>query len=162
LSVEKNCARCRGTGRIITDACRECRGNGLVVRADSVTVTIPAGVDAGYSQLVSGAGSFVRAGRPAGDLEVVVEIEPHPFFRREGENVICKVPISFPQAALGAEVDVPTLEGRAKVKVAPGTASGSVLRLRGKGIPSRATFGRGDQLVEVYVEIPTSLTERQK
>jgi molecular chaperone DnaJ len=112
--------------------------------------------------MVQGAGNRPRADRPAGDLELTIQVKAHPFFRRIGDDVTCQVPIGFTQAALGGEVEVPTLEGKARLKVPAGTQPGTVLRLKGKGIPRRTGIGRGDQMTEVTIEVPTKLTARQR
>jgi molecular chaperone DnaJ len=125
-------------------------------------VTIPAGVDAGATQLVAGAGNKTRADRAPGDLEITITVERHPFFKRSGDDVLCTVPITFTQAALGSEVEVPTLDGKGKLRVPAGTQPGSVLRIKGKGIPHRGGLGRGEQRVEVVIEVPTQLTQRQQ
>ena len=130
--------------------------------ARTIMVDIPAGIEDGSSRTVERAGNVARAGRPPGDLELVVNVAPHPFFRRSGDDVVCSVPVSFAVAALGGELEIPTLEGKGKLKVPPGTQAGSILRIKGRGIPRRVRGGRGDQLVEVTVEIPTSLTARQR
>lgn len=162
IAVERSCSRCNGTGRTVRHACATCRGTGLVSTVDTLRVSVPAGVVAGETKLVQAAGNRTRADRAPGDLEITIKVAEHPFFRREGDDVLCAVPITFVQAALGAEVEIPTLDGRGKVRVPPGTQPGTVLRVRGKGIPHRAGLGRGDQRVEVAVEVPTRLTERQR
>lgn len=162
IAVERTCSRCRGSGRIVVKPCEVCRGQGLVAASHTITVTLPQGVEAGAKKLVTGAGNRPRPDRPPGDVELTVLVRAHPFFRRVGDDVLCQVPITFAQATLGGEVEVPTLEGRGKVRVPPATQPGSVLRLKGKGIPSRTGIGRGDQRVEVSLEVPTSLTPRQR
>lgn len=162
IAVERSCQRCRGTGKIVTVPCGTCKGGGLVTASNTIMVSIPAGVEPGYSRLVGGVGNRPRADRPPGDLEVVVNVRPHPFFKRAGDDVTCQVPITFVQAALGGEVEVPTLEGKGKLRIPAGTQPGHVLRIKQKGIARRAGIGRGDQLVEVNVEVPTKLTEKQK
>jgi molecular chaperone DnaJ len=162
IAVERTCSRCHGTGRVVKDACRTCRGSALVTATNTLSVTIPEGVDAGTTRLVSGAGNKPRADRPAGDLEITIKVRPHPFFKRAADDVVCTVPITFTQAALGGEVEVPTLEGRGKLRVPAGTQPGAVLRIKGKGIPHRGGIGRGDQRVEVNLEVPTTLTARQR
>lgn len=160
IAVERACPDCRGRGRVVRDPCRDCRGSGLATRTHTLSVTLPAGVEAGATTLVRGAGNRARPDRAPGDLELLVRVKPHPFFRRAGNDVVCEVPVTFPQAALGAEVEVPTLDGKGILRVPAGTQPGSVLRIRGKGIPSGRT--RGDQRVEVAVEIPRSLSSRQR
>jgi len=162
IAVERTCSRCKGAGRIVTDPCLKCRGTALMSSSNSLTVTLPAGVIVGATKLVPGAGSRPRPDRTPGDLEITIRVRPHPFFRREGDDVHCQVPITFAQATLGSEVQVPTLEGKGKLRVPPGTQPGSVLRIKGKGIPHKVGVGRGDQQVEVAVEVPTQLTARQR
>jgi molecular chaperone DnaJ len=127
-----------------------------------VKVTIPAGVDAGATKLVSGAGNKPRTDKAAGDLEITIQVRAHAFFRRDADDVLCTVPVTFTHAALGGEVEVPTLDGKGKLRVPSGTQPGTVLRIKGKGIPRRGGLGRGDQRVEVAIEVPTQLTERQR
>jgi molecular chaperone DnaJ len=162
IAVERVCSRCRGTGRTVRVPCTSCKGSGLVATPATIEVTIPPGVEGGTSRLVNGAGNRPRPDRPPGDLEITVQVLAHPFFRRAGDDVICQVPITFAQAALGGEVEVPTLDGKGKLRVPPGTQPGSVLRIKGKGIPKRGGLGRGDQRIEVSLEVPTRLTGRQR
>jgi molecular chaperone DnaJ len=162
IAVERACSRCRGTGRTARHACPRCHGNGLVPTQETLTVTVPAGTETGATKLVPGAGNKARADRAPGDLELTIKVAPHPFFRRDGDDVLCTVPVTFAHAALGGEVEVPTLDGKGKMRVPPGTQPGVVLRIKGKGIPRRAGLGRGDQRVEVTIEVPTQLTERQR
>jgi molecular chaperone DnaJ len=162
IAVERTCSRCKGSGRIVVDPCLTCRGTALVKSSNTLTVTLPAGVDAGATKLVPGAGNRPRADRAPGDLEITIRVKQHLFFRRKDDDVHCQVPITFAQATLGAEVLVPTLEGKGKLRVPPGTQPGTVLRIRGKGVPRKVGVGRGDQQVEVTVEVPTALTDRQR
>ena len=162
IAVERACSRCRGTGQKILTPCHGCGGKGLAKSERTLAVEIPAGTEDGATRTVSQAGNRVRADKPPGNLELVIQVGTHPFFRRVGEDVVCKVPISFAQAALGGEVDVPSLTGKLKLRVPPSTQSGAVLRLRGKGFPYRIRSGKGDQLVEVTVEVPSHLTERAR
>ena len=162
LPIEPSCSRCRGTGQIPRTRCSHCSGKGLTSRTFTVEVELPAGVETGSSRVVPGAGNRLRPDRPAGDLAVNVEVSEHPVFRRSGDNVVCELPIGFSQAALGGQVEVPTLDGKIKLRVPPATQPGSVLRVRGKGIPHRRRSGRGDQLVEVSIEVPTALSERAR
>lgn len=159
--AERPCANCNGRGHVVSDPCETCRGVGIVAAENTLDVSVPPGIEDGATTLVNGAGNVARAGKAAGDLELVFRVEEHPFFKRVRDDIVCAVPISFPIAALGGEVEVPTLEGRAKVRVPGGTQPGAVLRLKGKGIPKR-TGGRGDQRVEVTLEVPDRLTDRQK
>jgi molecular chaperone DnaJ len=162
IAVERTCSRCRGTGRIVLNPCKSCRGSGLVTAQSTLEVTIPPGVDNGATKVVTGAGNRSRPDRAAGELEINIRVKPHAFFRRSGDDVVCTVPITFVQAALGGEIPVPTLDGKGKLRVPAGTQPGSVLRIKGKGVPRRAGLGRGDQLVEVTIEVPTKLTDKQR
>lgn len=162
IAVERTCTKCKGSGRLAIKACAHCRGSGLMTATDTVTVTIPPGVEDGATKLVPGAGNKPRPDRAPGDLEVTIRVRKHPFFRREGDDVLCTVPITFTNAALGSEVEVPTLDGKGRLRIPAGTQPGAVLRVKGKGMPSRTGLSRGDQLVEVTIEVPTQLTERQR
>ncbi len=163
LAVERPCSRCRGTGRVVTDPCKVCRGAGLLGnRARTIEVTIPAGIENGATRVVERGGNVTRPDRPPGDLELTIRVSTHELFRRSGDDVICPLPISFAQAALGGEIEIPTLDGKIKLRVPSGTQPGSVLRVKGRGIPHRMAGGRGDQLMEVTIEVPTHLTPSQK
>ncbi len=156
------CPKCGGAGRTIQDPCPTCRGKGKVRRSTKVRVQIPAGVDEGQSVRVRGEGCSGTNGGANGDLLVEISIRSHPFFLRDGANVLCELPVSFTQAALGAELEVPTLDGKVRYTIPEGTQTGTVFRLRGKGIPFVHSKARGDQLVTVVVETPTRLTREQK
>lgn len=162
IAVERTCGRCKGSGRIVLNPCKTCRGAAVVASKHTLKVTLPPGVEHGATKLVNGAGNKPRPDRGAGDLEITILVAPHTFFKRVGDDVVCSVPISFVQAALGSEVEVPTLEGKGKLKVPAGTQPGAVLRIKGKGVPHRGGLGRGDQRVEVSVVVPTTLTDRQR
>lgn len=162
LPIERACSSCRGTGRIPTIACSRCEGRGLVKGTRTLEVSLPAGIEDSATRVVDGAGNRTRPDRPAGDLEIAVRVEPHPFFSREGDDIVCSVPITFAVAALGGEIDVPSLKGKLKVRVPPSTQPGSTLRIKGKGAPHRFRSGNGDQLVRVSVEVPTSLSARAR
>jgi molecular chaperone DnaJ len=162
IAVERTCSRCRGTGKIVRVPCAGCRGSGLVTATNTLEVSIPAGVEGGAVRVVSGAGNKPRQDRQAGDLEITIQVRQHAFFRRAGDDVVCQVPVTFAQAALGGEIEVPTLDGKGKVKVPAGTQPGSILRIKGKGIPHRGGLGRGDQRIEVALEVPTQLTSKQR
>jgi molecular chaperone DnaJ len=163
IAIERPCSRCRGTGRTILDPCATCRGAGLLGnRARTIEVTIPPGVENGTVRVVERGGNVTRPDRPAGELELTIRVAPHELFRRAGDDVVCAMPISFAQAALGGELEIPTLDGKGRMRIPPGTQPGTILRLRGKGITRRAGTGRGDQLVEVTIEVPTQLTASQK
>jgi molecular chaperone DnaJ len=149
-------------GQTIPNPCGSCSGTGTTKKRSQIAVRIPAGVDTGQRLKLSGEGEAGERGGDAGDLYVVINILPHDFFTREDADVICEVPITFSQAALGAEIEVPTLDGKVKLKIPSGTQSHKILRLKGKGIPQLGAYGRGDQLVRVIVEIPTRLNTEQK
>jgi len=162
IAVERICQRCKGRGSTAAHPCKTCEGNGLAQKAAEIEVSLPPGIEHGATRVIAGAGNRPRPDRPAGDLELEIEVLPHPFFRRAGDDVICNTPVSFTQAALGAEVDVRTLDGKGKLRVPSGTQPGTSLRIRGKGFPKRTGLGRGDQRVEITVEVPTTLTDRQR
>ncbi len=162
FSVSKTCGKCNGTGRLITNPCKNCNGNGKMRVHKELSVKIPAGVDNGSRLKLSGEGDFGSYGGPAGDLYIVIMVEEHPFFKREDINVYCQVPISFPKAVFGGEIEVPTLSGTSKLKVPSGTQSGKSFHLKGKGIPRLGSHQRGDQIISVYVDVPKKLTPRQK
>lgn len=156
------CPKCGGTGKIIKDPCQTCKGKGKVRRSTKVKVKVPAGVDEGQTIRVRGEGCSGSNGGPNGDLLIEIAIQKHPFFQREGATVVCEFPISFTQAALGAELEIPTLDGKVRYTIPEGTQTGTTFRLRGKGIPVLRSKARGDQLVTVVVETPTKLTKEQK
>ena len=163
IAIERPCSRCHASGRLVVDPCKTCRGAGLVGnRVRTVEVTIPPGVENGATRVVERGGNVTRADRPAGELELTIRVSSHEFFRRDGDDILCGLPITFAQAALGGEIEIPTLEGKGKLRIPPGTQPSTVLRVKGKGIPRRVQGGRGDQLVEVTVEVPTQLTSAQK
>ena len=156
------CTKCRGTGKIIHQPCKTCRGMGNIRRQHKIEINIPAGIDDGQTISKPGAGNAGANGGPAGDLLVTVIVKPHPRFERDGTSVLLEQEISYAQAALGAEVEVPTLDGKVKLTIPEGTQPGAVFRLRGKGIPYLRGSGRGDQLVSVTVKVPKNLTGSQK
>ncbi|WP_003542315.1 molecular chaperone DnaJ [Desulfotomaculum nigrificans] len=158
----RTCDKCRGSGKIIERPCPNCRGAGQVKKTRSIHVKIPAGVDEGSRLRLSGEGEAGLRGGPPGDLYIYITVRPHKFFVREGNDIICEVDLSFAQAALGATIEVPTLEGTAELKIPEGTQTGTIFRMRGKGIPYLNGSGRGDQHVRVKVVTPTKLTERQR
>jgi len=162
FNIAQTCPRCRGAGQSIDKPCQACRGEGRVEKTTKIKIKIPAGVEDGTRLRSSGQGEGgVRSG-PPGDLYVVLHVEPHDIFQREGTDLLCSVPISFARAALGGEVKVPTLEGSAVLKVPAGTPSGKVFRLRGKGLPEVHGRGTGDLHVKLYVEVPTKLNLDQR
>ncbi len=162
FSIQQTCPACRGSGRIITDPCPNCRGQGRAPRTKTLLVKVPAGVDDGDQIRLAGEGEAGDSGGPAGDLYVQIRLRPHPFFRREGNDLYCEVPISLGLAALGGEIEVPTLEGRATLKIPPGTQSGKLLRLRGKGVRNVRGGGVGDLYCRLNVEVPAELNARQR
>jgi len=162
FSIRTTCPHCRGQGRAITHPCAECRGTGRVRRRKKVSVKMPAGVDTGSRLRLTGEGESGIQGGPPGDLYIYVRVEPHEFFRRNNSDVICQIPISFVQAALGDEIGVPTLNGEKKLHIPKGTQPGDVFRFKGEGIPSLRGYGRGDQIIEVLVKTPTGLTKKQQ
>jgi molecular chaperone DnaJ len=163
FSIARTCHQCHGAGRVVVDKCPDCGGAGAKREEATVEVKVPPGVDTGTRLKLSGEGepAPVPGGAP-GDLYVVVQVREHPVFRREDTEVLCDVPISFAQAALGATVEVPTLDGPAKLKIPAGTQTGRAFRLKGKGIPALSGGGRGDQHVRVFVETPTHLSREQR
>jgi molecular chaperone DnaJ len=162
FSVSRPCQTCGGSGRKVAKPCASCAGRGSTETSEDVSVRVPPGVEDGAIRSVRGGGEPSPNGGAAGDLHVKIAVQPHPLFRRKGADVIVTIPLSFPQAVLGTQVDVPTLEGRVKMKVPPATPSGKILRLRGKGIETLGGAGKGDQLVELVVEIPEEVTPRQR
>jgi molecular chaperone DnaJ len=147
---------------IITDPCKACKGQERVRRFKTINVKIPAGVDTGSRLRISGEGEPGFYGGPPGDLFVILNVEEHPFFKREGNDIFCEVPVSFPQAALGAEMEVPTLNGTSKIKIPPGTPSGRIFHIKGEGLTRVGGHVRGNQIVRVYVDVPRKLTPRQR
>jgi len=162
FSVSKTCGKCQGAGRIITNPCKVCKGRGKTQKEKSISVRIPAGVDSGSRLRLQGEGEPGVFGGPRGDLYIIMNVREHPFFRREGLDLTCEVPVSFPQAALGAEIEVPTIDGTAKLKIPPGTPSGQVFHLKNKGVPQLGSHHRGSQIVRITVEVPRKLTPRQR
>ncbi len=162
MSTTGECSRCHGTGKIIHQPCKTCGGSGLARKQKKITVNIPAGIDDGQAISLRGQGNAGRNGGSAGDLIVNIRVRPHPVFVREGSDVLMEQEVTFNQAALGAELEIPTIDGKVKWTLPAGTQPGATFRLRGKGIPSLRGRGRGDQFVTVKVTVPTNLTEAQK
>jgi molecular chaperone DnaJ len=160
IAVERTCTHCKGRGQTVRVPCTGCKGAGLTANDAKLKITLPQGVEAGATKMVQGAGNRPRPDRAPGDLEITIQVASDPVFRRAGDDVVCSVPISFAQAALGAEVAVPTLTGKGTLRVPPGTQPGAVLKLRSEGIPHRAGVGRGDLRVELSVRVPSQLTPR--
>jgi molecular chaperone DnaJ len=162
FSIQQTCPTCHGTGKMITDPCATCRGAGRLKKHKTLAVKIPAGVDEGDRIRLSGEGEAGVNGGPPGDLYVVIHLKPHSVFQREGDDLHCEMPISYAQAALGGEIEIPTLDGSAKIKVPAETQTGQVFRLRGKGIKGVRSSYPGDLMCQVVVETPVRLTDRQK
>ena len=162
FSVSKTCNHCNGEGKVIENPCQSCRGTGMVRDHKTLSVKVPPGVETGTRLKLTGEGGQGLKGGSAGDLYVAISVKEHPIFVREENNVICEIPISFVQASLGCEIEVPTLDGKVSMKIPEGTQSGKVFRLRGKGIPVLQGYGRGDELVLIKVETPTNLNKRQR
>ena len=156
------CSRCGGTGKIIHQPCSTCRGTGTAKKQKKITVKVPAGIDDGQAISLRGQGNAGKNGGPAGDLIIVIALRKHPIFEREGSDVYCEQPVTFVQAALGAELEIPTIDGKVKYDLPEGTQTGTTFRLRGKGIPNINGRGRGDQYVTVFVEVPKNLNGEQK
>ena len=162
FSIARTCSACGGTGAVIADPCRTCRGDGRIEKEHTISVSIPAGVEDGTRIRYQGEGDSGKFDGPAGDLYLVLSVKAHEFFERDGNDLHCVIPVSFPQVALGAEIDVPTLEGQTKMRIAEGTQSGKEFRLRGKGVPYLNEHGRGDLVVQVVVETPKRLSKSQR
>ena len=162
FSIQQTCPKCHGTGRFIPDPCNTCHGAGRVKQHKTLAVKIPAGVDEGDRIRLAGEGEHGVNGGPPGDLYVQIHLKPHPVFTRDHNDLHCEMPISFTTAALGGEIEIPTLDGAAKIKIPPETQSGRIFRLRGKGIKGVRSHHHGDLLCHVVVETPVNLTERQK
>ena len=162
FSVARTCSRCNGTGTMISDPCTSCRGEGLQAKKHTLLVKVPAGVEQDTRIRYQGEGEAGKFGGPAGDLYVVLGVKAHKFFERDGDDLHCVMPISFPQAALGAELQIETLEGPATIKIPEGTQSGRQFKLRGKGVPHLNEHGKGDLIVEIRVATPSKLSKAQK
>ena len=162
FTVATTCPKCQGSGTIIKDPCLNCGGSGALRNNSELSVKIPAGIDDGQRLKLRGEGNAGKRGGPAGDLYVVVRVRDHEFFMRDEFDVLCTVPISFSQAALGTTVKVPTLTGKVELKLSPGTQSGKKMRLRGKGIEKLGSYGTGDQIITIHVETPTKLSSDQR
>ena len=162
FASSRPCQRCRGTGRIIHQPCTDCGGSGAVRKRKTIKVNIPAGIDHGQTISLRGQGNAGKNGGPAGDLLITVMVQPHELFRREGNDVFCEAPITFSQAVLGAKLRIPTIDEPVEYTIPEGTQTGTVFRLRGKGIPVLNGRGRGDQYVTVTIETPRNLSREQK
>ena len=162
FATSSPCPKCGGKGRIIHQPCKDCRGSGMVRKKKTIQASIPAGIDNGQTISIRGQGNAGKNGGPAGDLLITITVRPHELFRREGTSVLCEAPITFTQAVLGAELEIPTIDGKVKWTLPAGTQPGTTFRLKGKGIPTLQGRGRGDQYVTVKVKVPTGLTGEQK
>jgi molecular chaperone DnaJ len=162
FSVSRTCSHCRGTGKVIRDVCRKCRGEGRIQREKMLEIKMPSGVDHGSRLRIAGEGEAGEMGGSRGDLYVMVHVKEHEIFERRDANLYCAIPVSFTQAALGAEITVPTLDGEEMLRIAEGTQTGSVFRLKGKGMPVLGGRGRGDQYVAVNIITPTNLSREQR
>ncbi len=161
FTIARTCPACKGEGQVITDPCQECKGRGTVEREKTMKVKIPPGVETGSRLRLTGEGEPGLHGGPHGDLFIVIKVREHPLFTRDGDDVWCEIPISITTAALGGEIEAPTLKEKTKLKIPPGTQTGKVFRLKGKGIPNVRGYGVGDENVRVVVETPSNLTARQ-
>jgi molecular chaperone DnaJ len=162
FSIAQTCPHCQGAGRVLEKPCKACRGEGRRERPSKITLRIPAGVDTGSRLRSSGNGEAGFRGGPSGDLYVVLHVQAHAIFQRDGDDLLCEVPVSFVQAALGGDIDVPALDGGTPIKIPPGTQSGTMFRLKGKGVKNVQGYGRGDLHVRINVEVPTHLSPAQK
>jgi molecular chaperone DnaJ len=162
FSIAQTCQHCQGAGRVIDKPCQTCRGSGRRDRTSKITLRIPAGVDTGSRLRSSGNGEAGFRGGPSGDLYVILHVKPHPIFQRDGDDLLCEVPISFVDATLGADVEVPALDGKTSIHVPPGTQPGTMFRLKGKGVKNVQGYGHGDLHVRINVEVPTRLSATQK
>lgn len=161
--LRATCPKCGGHGKVIESPCNRCNGGGRVAKRTNITVQVPPGVEDGTRLRIAGQGESGENGAPRGDLYCDIHVKPHPIFQRQGNNILCELPISFTQAALGCEVDVPTLKGSVtKVKVPKGTQHGDILNVRGEGLPAMHGWGKGDLLVQAVIEVPARLTARQE
>ncbi len=162
FSISRTCNRCNGSGKIITDPCNNCKGKGHVRKTRTISVKVPAGVDTGSRLRISGEGELGHYGGPPGDLYIIINVKKHTLFVRKGNDILYEAMITFPQAVLGATIEVPTLDGTADLKIPPGTPSGKAFHLKGKGIPRLGGHGRGDEIVIVNIEVPKHITPRQR
>jgi molecular chaperone DnaJ len=162
FSIQQTCPKCHGSGKIVTSPCATCGGAGRIKQHKTLSVKIPAGVDEGDRIRLSGEGEAGVNGGPTGDLYVVIHLKPHPVFTRDHNDLHCEMPVSYSTAALGGDIEIPTLDGYAKIKVPGGTQSGQMFRLRGKGIRGVRSSGHGDLICHVAIETPVNLTSRQK
>jgi molecular chaperone DnaJ len=162
FSIAQTCPHCKGAGRTLEKPCKSCHGNGKRERSSKIKLKIPPGVDAGSRLRSTGNGEAGFRGGPPGDLYVMLHVKAHEIFQRDGDDLLCEVPVSFIQAALGAEIEVPTLEGKAAIKIPAGTQPATTFRVKGRGVKNLQGYGHGDLHVRVQVEVPTRLSHEQK
>jgi len=162
FTMQTTCPKCGGRGVVITNPCPDCHGSGLVSQEVVREIRIPGGVDSGTRLRMQGEGERSPNGGPSGDCYVFIQIKPHPLFHRDGQDLICQVPIGYPQAALGSEIEVPTLDGPEKIKIPAGTQNGDVIRLRNRGMPTPRRNMAGDLLIQVFIEVPTKLSPEHR
>jgi molecular chaperone DnaJ len=162
LTVSQTCSQCRGEGRVIEHPCQTCRGLGQAKAERTLTVKIPAGVETGTRLKLGGEGETGVRGGPPGDLYVVLSVQEHPIFARQGDDLYCEIPIKFTQAALGTQIEIPTISGRTTLKIPPGAQTGAEIRIKGRGLPNVRGYGRGDLVARIFVEVPTHLTAKQR
>lgn len=162
FSISRTCPKCHGTGSINTNPCTKCKGSGTNRSTKKIMVKIPEGIESGQTLRLRGEGNAGVNGGSTGDLFVTVKIKQHPLFKRDGADVLCEVPISFLQAVNGDEIEIPTVEGKVKMKIPSGTQSGKIFRLNGKGAYRMGSYSRGDQLIKIIVEIPSKISKEQK
>ena len=162
MQTTTQCPNCHGTGSIVVDPCPKCRGEGRTIEEETIDIDIPGGVEDGMQLSMRGKGNAGIKGGPAGDLLIAIEVKPHNDLKRDGNNLIYDLYISFPDAAIGTSVDIPTLNGTVKIKIPPGTTSGKIFRLNGKGLPSVQAYGKGDQLIYVNIWTPRKLSDEEK
>jgi len=162
FTISTTCGQCHGEGKVITNPCKECRGYGRVRMNKKIQIKIPPGVDTGSKLRIRGEGEEGERGGVPGDLYVFLYIEPHDFFSRDGDDIVCQIPISFPQAALGSEIEIPTLNAKRILTIPKGTENGELFRIKGEGFQKLRGSGRGDQVVQIIVKTPKNLTKRQE
>jgi molecular chaperone DnaJ len=162
FTISTTCSQCRGGGKFIPHPCKECRGLGRVKVNQKIQIKLPPGVDTGSKLRIRGEGEEGERGGPPGDLFVFLYVEPHDFFSRDGDDIICQIPISFTQAALGSEIEIPTLNGKRNLSIPKGTEGGEIFKIKGEGFPKLRGYGRGDQVVQTVVKTPKNLTKRQE
>lgn len=162
MQTTTQCPNCHGTGSIVVEACAKCRGEGRILEEETIDIDIPGGVEDGMQLSLRAKGNAGIKGGPPGDLIIAIEVKPHPELKRDGNNLMYELHIGFPDAAIGTSVDIPTLSGPVKIKIPPGTPSGKIFRLNGKGLPSLQSYSKGDQLIYVNIWTPKKLTDEEK